>query len=95
MPIYKSKYEKSIHCYFGLSDERGEVFINAVVKAWSNNLQDKKMLSINAVKHKTFMDVFIDLRATPQECCLIGMMIEQAYSATREKPKTGFFGNIK
>lgn len=53
------------------------------------------MPDINAVKHKTFRDVFIDLSATPQECCLIGILIEQAYKATLYKPKAGFLGKLK
>lgn len=86
---------KRLQSYFGLSDERGEEFISAVVKAWSANLLDKEMPDVNAVKHKTFMDVFIDLSATPQECCLIGILIEQAYGATSAKHKIRFWENLK
>lgn len=86
---------KGLQSYFGLSDERGEAFISAVVKAWSANLLDKEMPDVNAVKHKTFMDVFVDLSATPRECCLIGILIEQSCGATLAKPKVGFLGKLK
>lgn len=90
-----SKNKKGIQHCFGLSTERGEVFIEAVTSAFVKNLKNPSFDSVDAIKHQTFLDVFIELSATPQECCLIGIMIEQCHAATLQKPRAGFFGKFK
>lgn len=94
----KQGYAKGLQSYFGLTDERGDLFINTVISAWTKNVQDKKLVDVNAVKHKTFLDAIEILSPdsiSVQQIGLIGILIEQAYNATREKPKYTVFGNLK
>jgi len=91
----KNESVKGLQHYFGLSDDRSEEVLTAVISAWKENLLNRALTDVNAVKHKTFLDVSGLLRANLSECGVIGIMIEQAYNATREKPKTNIWGTIR
>lgn len=91
----KDEFAKGLQHYFGLTDERGEEILIQVTDAWIKNLSNKIFNDVNAVKHKTFLDVSEALNANATECGVIGIMIEQAYNATREKPEQNIWGRIK
>jgi len=91
----KNESAKGLQHYFGISEDRGEEILSAVISAWQENFLNPRFDDVNEVKHKTFLAVSGLLGATLDECGLVGMLIEQAYNATREKPKTNIWGKIR
>lgn len=87
---------KGLQHYFGVSEERGEEIIYQVTSCFFLNLKDEEMRDVNMLKYVTAQNVKdILLVTSPNELILIGILIEQAYNATHEKPRIGIFGNLK
>lgn len=86
---------KGLQTYFGVSDKRGEELISQVTRCWFLSLQDQSMTDVNMLKFTTAQNVKSLLEITDSnELLLLGILIEQAHQATRERPKKGFFGKI-